>query len=267
MFNLKLIKMKKISYLLIVVTMLIVSSCEPQMDDIPSIGEPPVGDFTIDNTDSNNLIFNAPEGYLYSWDFNGAAPSSNQQSVTVNYPFAGDYEVKLTLSGKGGSTIINKVVSVTTNDPAVGQKPVLKELTGSGFGKTWVYDTTNQDGYFYMTANYDWEEFWWQPADDGDIPAGVNSELTFDLQGGFNYSLVDNSSGSEMIGNFILDAENMTITFLNSNLPDFEDENLNPDRFDNNVYQIKILTDGSLLLWQDQQNDDYAWAWRFKPKQ
>ncbi len=259
--------MRKIIYIITVFIAVSLYSCDPQKDDAIDIGKAPTGDFSIDNSDPNNIVFNAPTGLLYRWEFFGAAPTSHIQTPTVNYPFVGDYKVALILSGKGGATTIEKTVTIMSNDPTVGQKPLLKELTGGGAGKTWVYDKGNVDGYFYMTANYDWEEFWWQPADDGDIPAGINSELKFDLDGGYNYTLSENANTPGEKKSFVLNADDMTITFVNSNLPDADDENLNPDRAAKNVYQIKMLTDGELLLWQDQQNDDYAWAWRFKPKE
>ncbi|MBK5208227.1 MAG: PKD domain-containing protein [Flavobacteriaceae bacterium] len=259
--------MKKILYILTVFMIGFLYSCEPQMDNIPNIGEAPVGDISIDDSNPNSLVFeaNSNNGFMYNWDF-GNGSKSQKKVATSYYPFVGTYVVTCIISGKGGSTEIEQTIVISQNDPDVREQPFLKELTNTGAGKTWVYDTDNDAGYFYMTANYDWEEFWWQPADDGDLPAGIASELMFDLNGGYNYTLSPNANTIGEMKSFVLDNEEMTLTLINSNLPDVDDENLNPDRIPKNVFQIQILTDGELLLWQDQQNDDYAWAWRFKPK-
>ena len=256
--------MKKLLYILTAIAAVFMYACEPQMDVAPDIGAAPTGDITIDNSDPNNIKLSAPAGYLYRWEFFGAAPTSHLQTVTVNYPFVGDYKVKLVLSGKGGATDIEKTINITTHDPAVGQKPVLKELTGGGAGKTWVYADDNPDGqgYCYMVANYDWDEFWWFPYEGGDGPSpDFDGELIFDLNGGYNFKGVDGNSAS-----FILDEENMIITFVGDNILDWDEANCNPDATSTGIYTIKSITDDELVLWQFQDNNDYDWIWRFKRK-
>jgi len=259
--------MKRISYILTLIAVVILSSCEPQMDKAPGLGVKPTGDFSIDASNPNYIVFEASsdDAFLYNWTFGNGIISQSKKD-TVYYPFKGDYNVVLTLSGNGGSTQISKTVTITTNDPQVGQKPGLKELTGEGLGKTWEYNEVDP-GYCYMTANYDWEEFWWNPYEDDASPER-DATMYFDLDGGYNYTYID-PDGNETKGSFILDMNKMTLKIIGAQIPDQYEENCDPDVTKTGVYQVKILKDHSLFLWQDQSalnpdDFDYGWAWKFK---
>jgi PKD repeat protein len=263
--------MKRISFILSFIAVMILSSCEPQMDKAPGMGAKPSGDFTFDTTDPNYVVFEASSdnGFLLNWDFGNGVTSQNKKD-TVYYPFVGDYTVTLTISGEGGATDIQKTVTITANDPGVGQIPGLKELTGEGLGKTWEYnDVVNNDseGYCYMTANYDWEEAWWNPY-EGDPSPERDAKMYFDLDGGFNYTYIA-PDGTESKGSFVLDMKNMTLKIIDAQIPDQHEENCDPAVTETGIYQVKILKEHSLFLWQDQSamhpdDYDYGWAWKFK---
>jgi len=249
------------------IAMVIFSSCEPQMDNAPGLGAKPTVDFSIDDTNPNYLVFTAESNnaFVYLWDF-GNGMTSTQKVDTVYYPFKKDYTVTLTVSGNGGSASKTQTISISQNDPGVGQKPGLKELTGEGLGKTWEYNPIDP-GYCYMTANYDWEEFWWNPYEDDPSPES-DAKMYFDLDGGFNYTYIA-PDGSETKGSFILDMDKMTLKIIDAQIPDQYEENCDPDVTSSGLYQVKILKDHSLLLWQDQSavnpdDFDYGWAWKFK---
>ena len=259
--------MKRISYILSMIAVVILSSCEPQMDNAPGLGPIPKGDFTVDTTNPNYIVFeaSATNAFMYNWNF-GNGLTSQQQKDTIYYPFEGEYTVVLTLSGSGGSTKITKQVSVTQTDPEVGQLPGLKELTGEGAGKTWEYNPVDP-GYCYMTANYDWEEFWWNPYEDDPSPER-DAKMRFDLDGGYNYTYIA-PDGTETHGTFILNMDKMTLKIIDAQIPDQYEENCDPDVTSSGLYQVKILKDHSLFLWQDQSaanpdDFDYGWAWKFK---
>ena len=258
--------MKKVKYILSLIAAAILVSCEPQMDQAPGLGPVPTGDFTIDASDPNYIIFDATSqgAFMYNWDFGNGLTSQSQRD-TVYYPFTGDYTVVLTLSGSGGTSKVTKTVTITQNDPQVGQKPGLKELTGEGAGKTWVYNDVAE--YCYMTANYDWTEFWWNPYEDEPSP-DFEAGMRFDLDGGYNYTYIA-PDGTETHGSFILDMDHMTLQIIDAQIPDQYEENCDPDVTKTGFYLVKILKDHSLFLWQDQSaanpdEYDYGWAWKFR---
>lgn len=274
--------MKKIVYAFIVVFVVLLYSCDPQMDDAPEIGSLPIADFIIDDTDPNNilLIGTSPDGFLYNWDV-GNGSKKEGETVNAYYPFAGNYEVSCTVSGKGGYSVVTKTVTVNSTDPELVNKPVLKELTDSGVGKTWVYyanrpgwdvgnDPYQPGAYCFMVANYDWDEFWWDPyEDDGVDTSGVLNEMYFDLNGGFNYTFFTEAGVAGKMGAFLIDTDAMTIHIKEPWIADYNEENLNPDITVTGDYIIKSITDDELILYQDQTGDDYdyGWIWIFKPKQ
>ena len=255
--------MKKILYILTAIAVVFLYACEPQMDVAPEIGAAPKGDFTIDNSNPNNIVLtvNATDAFMYTWDL-GNGEKAEGKVVTAYYAFKGDYTAKCTISGKGGAIVSQKTISVSATDPQVSEKPIVKELTGSGAGKTWVYADDNPDGlgYCYMVASYDWDEYWWNPYDGGASP-DFGSELVFDLDGAYNFTGVDGN-----VGSFSINADANTIQFIDANILDWDEENCNPDMTATGLYNITKITDDELVLVQHQFDDDYAWTWRFKRK-
>jgi hypothetical protein len=270
--------MKKVTYILIAIVTVFMYACEPQKDVAPDIGAAPKGDFTVDNTDPNYIVLtaNATDAFMYTWDL-GNGEKAEGEKVTAYYPFSGNFDVTCTMSGKGGAIITKKTISVTVTDPALGQKPGFKELTNGGAGQTWIYDykAVDNDGepdYLYMTANYDWEEFWWNPYSlaYGHPSPDFFTKMKFDLDGGYTYTFIA-EDGTETVGTFLLDMDEMTLTIIDAPIPDQNEENCDPDVTASGVYQVKILEDGHLYLWQDQSlinpdDFDYGWAWEFKPE-
>ena len=272
--------MKKIAYLIIGIVAVFAISCDPQYDDAPDIGGLPTPDFIIDDTDPNNIILkgSSPDGFLYNWDLGNGATKQGE-IVSAYYPFAGDYTVTCTVSGKGGHSTVSKTVSVSSTDPELVNKPVLKELTGAGAGKTWVYYTDRAGwdegsdpyppgAYCFMVANYDWEEYWWNPYEEEGVDTpGVLNEMRFDLNGDYNYTYFSKDGVDGEEGKFLIDTEAMTIHIANPWIPDYDEENLNPEKAATGDYIIKSITDDELILYQDQGDDyGYGWIWIFKPK-
>ena len=271
--------MKKIAYIILGLVAVFTVSCEPQYDKAPEIGPRPTVAFTIDNSNPNTLILTAESdnGFMYTWDL-GNGEKKQGETVSAYFPFSGEYTITCIASGKGGESSISKTVTIAETDPELAEKPGFKELTGSGKGKIWEYDvpdfpTTDGDpGYCYMTANYDWEEFWWNPYNDdyGTVTPDFGATMKFDLNGGYNYTFID-ADGNETKGTFLLDTDNMTLKIIGAPIPDQYEENCDPEVNATGIYQVKILDDDSLFLWQDQSifnpdDYDYGWAWVFRPK-
>ncbi len=267
--------MKRISYILTLIAVVILSSCEPQMDKAPELGSKPTGDFSIDNTDPNHIKLEATyeNAFIVAWDL-GNGMKAQGATVDAYYPFSGTYTIQCILDGKAGQTLIEKQLTVTKTDPELAQKPGIKELTNEGVGRTWVFyhDNPDMDGaYFYMTANYDWDEFWWDPVADDccSTPEISEDSIRFDLDGAFNYTVYHNGEATK--GTFIYNDEDKTLQLADANLPYFEinqeEELLNPDAFATGLFKVHTLQDDQLWLWQDQTSDDYdyGWMWVFIP--
>ena len=139
-------------------------------------------------------------------------------------------------------------------------------------GKTWEFnqDAPGED-VSYMTANYNWEEFWWNPyaGDDGASLPDLDNNIKFELDGTYTRFATDGSEIEK--GTYVLNTADMIITFTDAHIPNYNDGNLDVEVVATNVYKIQVLEDDKLLLWQDQSSInpddyDYAWAWEFKPK-
>ncbi len=254
---------------------LILNACNPVYDPAPNIGNPPTAKIKIvGQVDPNHIILTAEtdNGFIYYWDF-GTGVTSTQQTDTAYYPFAKDYTVKLIVSGKGGTAVDSTTITITQNDPAIGTLPGIKELTNQGQGRTWVFAKDNCDpagSFFYMTAGYDWTEFWWDPVPDNccNTAEVADDSIRFDLEGDFNYTLYHN--GEETKGTFVYDDDAKTIKLINANLPYCAQNGglLNPDAINTGLYEVKALNDTILKLWQNQAisgDYSYGWTWVFKP--
>ncbi|VAW10561.1 hypothetical protein MNBD_BACTEROID03-1771 [hydrothermal vent metagenome] len=274
--------MKRIVSLIAGIILISITSCEPQLDDIGEIGAPPTnGDITVDDSDPFNPIFKASsdDGFIYHWDF-GNNQTGEGQIVSPYFPFAKDYDVTCIISGAGGKNVlVTKTYSVAVNDPEVANLPVWKELTGSGTGKTWVYNTDTETGspdYCYQTGNQaalDQYADAWTPSSGSwgqciQVTPDINGEMVFDLNDGVNYTYHQTAGDAGVKGSFILDATNMTITIVDPYILNYNIECTNPSTTSIGVFEIKLLTDTEMVLWQDQLDaNGTGWGWSFKKKE
>lgn len=140
-------------------------------------------------------------------------------------------------------------------------------------GKTWVFNQdVPGDDVSYMTANYDWEEFWWNPY-GGDVDGlnlpDYNNEIKFELD--YTYTRTGADGAEIEKGTYTFDTAAMVIVLTDAHIPNYNDGNLDPDVVATNTYQVKVLDNVKLLMWQDQSSInpddfDYGWSWEFKPK-
>ncbi len=224
-------------------------------------------DATVTATTSggNQLILkNSTPGVSGTWDY-GIGKSFNQDE-TIVFPLLGNHTFVFFATTAGG--VVQKPIDVTINkiDHAIDAN--WTNLAGTTLeGKTWVYADDNPDGqgYCYMVANYDLEEFWWFPYEEDPSP-DFGAEMTFDLNGGTNYTYTSPSGSKSSGATFTLDIPKMTLQFTGANIPDYNEENCNPVQTATGFYTIIKLTEDELFLWQFQDNDDYDWIWRFKRK-
>ncbi|TLX78150.1 hypothetical protein E9993_00260 [Labilibacter sediminis] len=120
-------------------------SCEEEKIDL---GVLPEGEVIVDSEDTNNPVFTAnySDAFLYSWDFgNGDTYYGYEKESSTYYPFAGEYEVKLVVSGKAGAVEVIETVVVESTDPQICGDEDRTLLTGgcadSDWQKTWVWST------------------------------------------------------------------------------------------------------------------------------
>lgn len=278
--------MKKYSYIILVTAVCIaITSCEPQQMESGKLGPAPSNpQLTINTTDPYNPIFtaHADYGYIFHWDMgNGQTIASGANSVTSYYPLAGSYAVEVTIYGEGAQAVSKDTTyQVTTTDPTIAQKDMWKELTGSGNGCTWVYNTdptTGHPDYCYQTTGdlVNYPDNWMPSASWGQcdrITPDINGEMTFDLNGGVNYTYHHVAGDAGIKGTFILDTEKKTLTIKEPFILDHNVSCTNPVATATGVYQIKKLTENELVLWQLQKapttvpGSGEGWGWSFKRK-
>lgn len=257
--------------------MIIFTSCDPQTDSIGDIGPAPTnGSLTVDSTDPYNPIFKATadNGYIFQWNL-GNGQKVLGQSVTSYYPFSGNYNVVCTIYGAGAKSVtVSTTYNVAVTDPEISTKPYWKELTGAGAGKTWVYNTDPATGFpdYCFQTYFDLVEYpnHWKPENSWGqcvrITPDINGEMVFDLNGGVNYTYHHVAGDNGIKGTFTLNTDKMTLTVVNPYILDHAIACTNPAVTATGVYQIKLLTDDEMVLWQDQKDGVTGWSWSFKRK-
>ena len=147
-------------------TLLMVTACDPQESSEYTLGNTPsitpesiLIAQQVSDTSNNIITFqnlsDIDVPYALIWDLgNGSTSKSN--SVTAQYPFAGEYTVSLTIyTADGSSNSKSLVVTIANNDYALINTPVYKNLTGgseNADGKTWVFDQYNNYAKEVATA-------------------------------------------------------------------------------------------------------------------
>jgi PKD repeat protein len=177
-------------------------------DKAISLGDrPPAPEFTIDDSDANNIIFTVKkaEGFMINWDF-GNGELSQKEVDTVYYPFADTYTVSLTASNKGGATTTSEKVVIATTDPKICANRFYTLLAGGcdAESKTWQMINADaalangpvsaKDANGNGTSSYnDVISYWWRstlagtPGDGTNPPTpnpkSLDDEYVFNLKG------------------------------------------------------------------------------------
>ena len=177
--------MKKITLYLIVSLLMVFSACEPLLEDKIDIGLPPVADFSIEYIDANNVKLTnttADDNFIASWEVEGKGVFSGNV-VELEILNMGDYEVTLSVFGKGGSGSITKTITITQNGTGACAG-ALEFLTNCGT-KTWKLNPA--EGALWVGPNQ--TNMWWQnsAADVIGRPCDWNDEFIFSLGGVYQY--------------------------------------------------------------------------------
>lgn len=125
--------------------MVLASSCKE--DDEPTLGQPPsqadaAFTYQASASSANVIEFTASNGSLAaSWDFGNGSTGSGT-NVSATYPFAGSYDVTLTVQNSGGSASSTQTIVIAQDDPTLINNPLFALLTG-GSSKTWAVDSAS----------------------------------------------------------------------------------------------------------------------------
>lgn len=193
------------------------TSCDPQLDDKPSLGDPPSNvTFEIDDARAAENIFTltntTPGAFIYSWDL-GNDNTVSGETVQITYPKAGDYEITLSVVTEGGSGSGSQSVSVAEDLPLTCNDIPLMEFLSNCDTRTWTL--VREEGAYWVGP--DPGTTWWASPDEEWLarPCAWNDEWTFtgdelmiyDTKGdvwaedyfGFDFECVDESILSDEI--------------------------------------------------------------------
>ena len=166
----------------------IMASCAPQEFDDYSLGAAPQESqlaFTITPKPGQpNVIDFKDESQVNgvaTWNFGNGATGKGT-NVTAQYPFAGTYNITMTLYTTGGSVSKSQTITVSNDDMSLLNTPMYNALTGGAAnldGKTWVFDQYH-DGHFGVAPAAATSPEWWScPAGGKDGSSLYTQEFTF----------------------------------------------------------------------------------------
>lgn len=172
-------------------------------EDDPQLGPPPTEDqaeFTFEpSEESDNIIrlTNTSSAFLKKWDF-GNGETAEGDEVEVTYPFAGTYEITLTVYNSGGSVSTKQTIVIENSDPGL-LKPVYGILAGnSAEGKTWIV-ASSVSGHMGVGPAAGSNPDWWAAGPNDKSDTGLyDDKFTFKLNG---FQFVQTTNGDVYINN------------------------------------------------------------------
>ncbi len=153
----------------------------------------------------------------YLWDFGDGKGTSTEAKPVYTYESFGDYTVKLTVTGEGGTSSTTKVVTIL----ATSVKDLLTGGIKATNGKTWVLSKTPTTGFdgagTISSAPYLLEVAPVVPADAlNTIGLGDEyDEFTFSFDGKYKMNL---RNGKALTGYLFALANGLTISVANSDM-------------------------------------------------
>ena len=162
---------------------------------------------------------------------------------------------------------ITKTVDVTITQLDHALPEAYYKLIGENLeGKTWVFDGVGGDNrwWWYMVADYNWQEKWWNAGGECCPPSDVSGKMVFDLDGGANFTYFASASGSPVEGSSWAFNADFTKLTINGGA-DILGVNGCGVNSNNKVYEIKEFTADRLVLFVDNASCGSGWIWVFKP--
>lgn len=252
---------------LIIISLMILASCEP-IDDRESLESTTSASAELDKitvigfTEGSNKVILANNSKVTGrWNHDFGV--SNKKNDTVIFATFGEKIFEFLAATDAGIIKVEKTVTVSQIDTELPAP--LSYLVGSlGKGITWVYAEDYPDSdHWGMVADYDWTEWWWTPDLDDGNENGYTDEVTFDLNGAPHFTIVEKEGDDPKAGTFNFSAADMTLTLPDLSICDKLGENFVHEDKD---YQVVVLNENELVLFQPYSDAGHAWIWRFKRK-
>ena len=260
--------MKQITKMLAAVMAIgMVFSCEPveNREDLPAknLKASEINISVTQSTTNPNLVTmtNLTEDVIPYWSYTNAAGDelghSNQEEVSVTFPFAGTYTVYFTAYTRGGAVAAEPVtVTIAENNEEYFSAPEWDMLTNGVVGKTWKLDMSSPIGW--AGVDYPWNtagDYWnWFPNYSDASWAMANKDwgsMTFDLDGAYNVSVTQTALNSNdqttKSGSFSYDIAGHTLYF-NGGVEMLYGGDYYPDASNWVKVDVMELTDTSLRL-------------------
>lgn len=197
--------MKKSLFYILLPAALLLTACNPVVDDIPMGGVLAESQLNIDvhaTTDGGNQIVlsNNTPGVGSYWDY--IVGRSAAQRDTVTLPFLGEQSITFTGLCDGGTVTTTRKINITHIDHPVA--PEWNYFAGSGTdGKTWTWDPDADAPYGEGGYLAEYAPDWTKVTIDQTSDPG--SYMTFDLNGGPNFTHYNSKGEVVEKGTFAFD--------------------------------------------------------------
>lgn len=260
--------MKKINkiFSLFIGLMILMVSCDSIVDEKTLENSTTVEGVELvasQNESNGNLIelsMNTP-GVTGYWDYNLGKALTNK--VEIVYPIPGTST--FTFVGTLGAEFFEKTIEVQIDvlDTPLEQDwyDLVSESTAEG--KTWEFaGGPEPDGqlWWFMSAPDNPWAVWWNAAGDCCPPSDAAGKMSFDLDGGANFTYYSGPDASPVAGSFVLDVENQVLTIDGANILGSEEGGGNAG-----VFQIIELTEDRMVLYVPDAAWATGWTWIFEP--
>jgi hypothetical protein len=269
-------KLNKIIYLLLVGLLVFITGCEPieDRDTLTNSFDPNDIELkVVQSTPGGNKLsiqMNTP-GIAGYWDYVIDKKFSDRVEVVYPIPGKNTFTFYVTTGYMPDGTpdsvqYISKSIDVQIDKLDNKLPDSYYELVGKNLeGKTWVFDGTGGDGklWWYMVAPYNWKEMWWNAAGECCPPPDATGKMTFDLNGGANYTYYASPTADPVKGStwsFNSDFSRLTVKGP-ANILGSVDGGGNAG-----VFEIIELTDDKLVLYVANAAWATGWLWVFKPQ-
>ncbi len=288
----------KTAGVMLIITALFLTSCDPYEEDWGDIGQPVPPEqlsFEIsqDPDDEFRYIFENTSGIagVTSWNIGGVRQTG--EIVSRRFPLPDTYTVEMTLATKGGATTITDSFIQEEIDPDLFDNELILMLGGGldNFeeGQTWAMDSMSVGHIGVGPPDTD-EPVWWQaqPLDKAGVGILYPDRMTFKLDG---FQFIYENHGQSYVKDYRADDPAYSNAYEDDTdyVVDFDppeatwsvvEENdtwfleLTPSEdkpifpiFDvgatNNRYEITLLTEDQLWLRTIDAYEGLAWYYKF----
>ncbi|MFD1314031.1 hypothetical protein [Namhaeicola litoreus] len=260
-------KINKIYGLFIGLMVLMVSSCDPIVDEEYLENTTDIAGVELVATQStpggNKITLEmATPGITGYWDYNlGKALTDKFEFI---YPIPG--KATFTYVGTLGAEFFEKTIDVQIDqlDNALDQD--WYDLVGedTAAGKTWVFNGTGGDErlWWYMSPPDNWAGVWWNAGGTCCPPFDQAGKMKFDLDGAANFTYQSGPDADQVKSSFVLDVGNQMLQINGGNILGAVECGTNASA----KYQIISLTEDELILFIPNGTCGSGWTWIFKPE-